>query len=335
MNKSEISISEIAKELGFSPTTVSRALSGRGRVSEKTKKAVEQYIENNGGTPNVRTAKYTDKKTMNIGVCLPAEENYAELPFFTKMLMTLYDFFSVRGYNIVLLKIGQWDIKALKNAVKRHVIDGVVLTRVFENGLDIQYLKEKGVPFVVTGSCEDPEVYQIDVDQRSACRELTSILFKMGIRRTALMSADFSQAVIQLRMNGYNDALQENDIPIERKFLIENAADINVMEKAVMDILRNCLECIICTDDAICISVLNYLQELGVRVPEDIRIASFYNSTILEEQRCEITSIDFDIYEWGKMAGLMLEKQLLGEPCEKKQTLGYKMLLKESTRFNL
>ena len=335
MSKAEISVTEIAKALEVSPTTVSRALSGRGRVSEKTKKSIEEYIANNGGAANVRTSKYTDKKTMNIGVCLPAEEDYAELPFFTKLLMTLYDFFSVRGYNIILLKTGQWNITALTNAVKRHVVDGVVLTRVFENGLDVRYLKEKGVPFVVTGSCNDPDVYQIDVDQRSACRELTSILFKMGIRKTALMSANFSQGVIQLRMNGYKDALQENDMPIERKFLIENAADINVMEKAVMDILRNCLECIICTDDGICISVLNYLKELGVRVPEDIRIASFYNSPILEEQRSEITSIDFDIYEWGKLAGLMLEKQLLGEPCEKKQTLGYKMLLKESTRFNL
>lgn len=335
MNKGGINVSDIARELGIAPSTVSRALSGNGRVSEQTKRAVEDYIANNGGAPNVRTSKYTDKKTMNIGVCLPAEEDYAELPFFTKMLMTLYDFFSVRGYNIILLKTGQWDITALKNAVKKHVVDGIVLTRVFEYGLDIQYLKEKGVPFVVTGSCDDPEVYQIDVDQRSACRDLTNILYKMGIRKTALMSANFTQGVIQLRMNGYMDALRENDIPIERKFLIENAADINVMEKAVMDILRECMECIICTDDGICISVLNYLRELGVRVPEDIKIASFYNSSILEEQNSSITSIDFDIYEWGKLAGMMLERQLSGEEGEKKKTLGYKMLLKESTKFSL
>lgn len=335
MNKGGINVSDIARELGIAPSTVSRALSGNGRVSEQTKRAVEDYIANNGGAPNVRTSKYTDKKTMNIGVCLPAEEDYAELPFFTKMLMTLYDFFSVRGYNIILLKTGQWDITALKNAVKKHVVDGIVLTRVFEYGLDIQYLKEKGVPFVVTGSYDDPEVYQIDVDQRSACRDLTNILYKMGIRKTALMSANFTQGVIQLRMNGYMDALRENDIPIERKFLIENAADINVMEKAVMDILRECMECIICTDDGICISVLNYLRELGVRVPEDIKIASFYNSSILEEQNSSITSIDFDIYEWGKLAGMMLERQLSGEEGEKKKTLGYKMLLKESTKFSL
>lgn len=335
MSKEECSVSEIARALGISSTTVSRALSGNGRVSEKTKKEIENYITEKGITPNVRSGKYTDKKTMSIGICLPAEENYAELPFFIKMLMTLYDFFSVRGYNIILLKTGQTDISALKNAVKKHLIDGVVLTRVFEDGTDAAFLKEKGVPFVVTGSCSDEEVYQIDVDQRSECRELTSILFKMGIRKTALMSADFSQKVIQQRIKGYLDAMRENDILVDRKLMIENATYSNVMEKAVMDILRQCVECIICTDDAICISVLNYLRELGVRVPEDIRVASFYNSSILEEQHSSITSIDFDIYEWGKAAGIMLEKQLLGEPGERKKTLGYKMLLKESTKFSL
>lgn len=335
MHKKEMSVADVAKALEISPTTVSRALSGNGRVSEATKQMIEKYITDNNVKPNVRTTSYTNKKTRNIAVCLPAEEDYAELPFFTKILMAIYDYFSVRGYNIMLIKLGRRDITPLKDAVRRHVVDGVVLTRVFEDGYDIPFLKEKGVPFVVTGSCDDPDVYQIDVDQRRACRELTSILFKMGIRKTALMSASFNQAVSQQRMNGYLDALRENDIPIERKFLIENATEVNVMESAVMDVLRNGLECIVFTDDGICISVLNYLREIGVRVPEDIRIASFYNSSILEKQSCLITSIDFDIYSWGKMAGLMLEKQLLGEPCEKKQTLGYRILLKESTKFDL
>ena len=335
MSNKEIGISEIAEALGISSTTVSRAISGNGRVSEETKAAVAAYIAENKITPRIRRNNYTNKKTMNIGVCLPSEGDYAEMPFFTKILMTLYDYFSVRGYNIILLRTAQWEISALKNAVNHHIVDGVVLTRVFENGIDIQFLKEKGVPFVVVGTYEDEEVYQVDVDQRGACRERASILFKMGIRKTALMSANFTQGVIQSRMNGYLDAVRENDMPIEHKFLIENAADANVMEKAVMDIVREGIECIICTDDGICISVLNYLRELGIRVPEDIRIASYYNSSVLEEQTLAVTSIDFDICEWGKIAGLMLEKQLLGEPGEKRKQMGHKILLKESTKFSL
>ncbi len=335
MSNVEMSIMEIAKALNISTTTVSRAISGNGRVSDETKRQVEQYIAANGITPRVRKATSSKKRTMNIGVCLPIEENYAEMPFFTKMLMTIYDYFSVRGYNIILLKTGQWDITSLINVVKNQLVDGIILTRVFENGLDIQYLKEKQVPFVVTGTYDDEDVYQVDVDQRSACRELSSILFKMGIRRTALMSANFTQRVIKARMDGYLDAVRENDMPIQQRFMIENAGDTNVIEKAVLDILKEGIECIICTDDGICISVLKYLRELGVRVPEDLRIASFYNSSTLEEHDYSITSISFDISEWGKIASSMLEKQLIDEPCEKKKTMGYKILLKESTKFTI
>lgn len=335
MSNVETGILEIAKALNISTTTVSRAISGNGRVSEKTKREVEEYIAANGIIPRVRKTTTSRKKTMNIGVCLPLEENYAEMPFFTKILMTIYDYFSVRGYNIVLLKTGQWEISSLVKAVNNNIVDGIILTRVFENGLDIQYLKEKQVPFVVTGTCEDEEVYQVDVDQRSACRELSSILFKMGIRRTALMSANFTQRVIRARMDGYLDAVRENDMPIQQRFMFENAGDTNVIEKAVLDIVKEGIECIICTDDGICISVLKYLRELGVRVPEDIRIASFYNSVTLEEHNYSITSISFDICEWGKIASGMLEKQLINEPCEKKRLMGYKILLKESTKFSI
>lgn len=328
-------MNEIAQQLNLSPTTVSRAISGKGRVSEQTREMVFTYLQENQIEPHIRTSKYTDKKTKTIGVVLPAEGNYAELPFFTKMLMSLYDYFNVHGYNTLLIRISQENISTLKDVVKRHIVDGVVLTRLLNDESDVKFLKEKEVPFVVTGTCEDKEVYQVDADQRGACRELTNILFKMGIRRTVLMCANRGQKVIQERINGYLDAVRENNMPIESKSIIENAADENVLEKSLLDILKMQIECIICSDDGICISMLNYFQKMGVEVPRDIRVATFYNSSMLEEHNSSITSIDFDIKDWAKQAGAILLKILEGESCERKQSVGYHMLLKESTKFSM
>lgn len=331
--KEESNISKIAQALGLSSTTVSRALSGKGRVSEKTKLLILEYIEKQEIVPHVRRTQYSDKKTMNICVTLPIEEDYAELPFFTRILMTFYDYFHARNYNIIPVKTGQENISALKDIIRHHKVDGVLLTRMLENNAEIDFLKEKGVPFVLTGTSADESVYQVDVQQRSACRELTNILLKMGIRRTALMCADLRQSVTQSRINGYRDAIRENDISLDRRWIIENAADVNVVEKAIGDILKEQIECVICSDDSICVAVLNYLREIGVSVPRDLRIASFYNSRILEEYNASITSIDFDIREMGKVAGGMLVRLMDGETCEKKKVLGYHILLKESTKF--
>lgn len=332
-NEKKMEVSEIAQQLGISATTVSRALSGKGRISETTKKRILTHIEENQIVPHIRTSKYSDKTTMNIAVVVPGDSDYAELPYFTRILMTLYDFFQVRGYNVILIKTQVDDISALKEIVKKHKVDGVVLTRILDNCADIEFLKEKEVPFVVTGTLEDDTIYQVDVDQRSGCHDLTNILFKTGVRKTALFCGNLKQAVSQSRLDGYLDAVRENDLPIEYPLIVENAGDANVLEKAIGDILKEQVECVICSDDGICVSLLDYFRQLGIVVPRDIRVASFFNSMILEEANSSITSIDFDIRELGKAAGGMLVRLLEGEPCEKRKVLGYKILIKESTMF--
>lgn len=333
MENDRLSISEIARELGMSASTVSRAISGRGRVGEETKRRVLDYIAESGRKPHIRVSGFSDKKTMNICVTIPGEGDYAELPYFTRMIMTLYDFFVIRDYNIILVKTRSDDINALRDIIRRHKVDGVILTRVLENMADILYLKEKQVPFVVTGNCRDESVYQVDVDQRGGCHDLVDNLVKMGIRRTALLCGDLRQMVSQDRRDGYLAALRENNIPIERHLIAENAADRNVLEKVVLDILKEQVECIICSDDSICLSLLDYFREIGVVVPRDMRVASFYNSMVLNEYHPAVTSLDFDIREMGKAAGNMLLRLLEGLPCEKRKILGYKLLIKESTNF--
>lgn len=330
--KKKVEISKIAEELGLSPTTVSRALSGRGRVSEATKNKVLKYIEGNKITPHIRTSRFQDKKTMNIAVVLPGEERYAELPYFTRMLMVLYDFFRVRGYHVLLIRTSRDDIAALKDVIKKHKIDGVILTRILDNCMDIKFLQEKEVPFVVVGSIDDDSIYQVDVDQRGGCHELTDILIKKGIRKMAMFCANLKQTVSQSRLNGYLDAMRENDLPIDQHLILEDAGEINVLEKGIEDILKEQVECVICSDDGICITVLDYFRQLEISVPKHIKVASFFNSTLLEESNSSITSINFELNELGKTAGGMLMKLLNGEPCEKKKIVGYKILLKESTQ---
>ena len=330
--KKKVEVSKIAKELGISSTTVSRALSGKGRISEETKNRILEYIEENHIIPQIRTSKFQDKKTMNIAVVLPGEEKYAELPYSTKMLMVLYDFFRVRGYCVLLIRTSWDDLGALRDVVRKHKIDGVILTRILDNCADIKFLQEKEVPFVVVGSVDDDSIYQVDVDQRGGCHDLTDILIKKGIRKMALFCANLRQTVSQSRLNGYLDAMRENDLLIDHHLILEDAGESNVLEKGIEDILKEQVECVICSDDGICITVLDYFRQLGISVPRDIKVASFFNSMLLEESNSSITSINFELDEPGKAAGGMLIKLLTGEPCEKRKILGYKILLKESTQ---
>lgn len=328
----KVNIYEIAQALGLSATTVSRALSGKGRVAETTRNRVREYIAKNAITPCVRNNKYTDKKTGNILVTVPKEKDYALLPFFPQILSSVYDYFSVHGYQVMMAKTSASDIEALKTIVARHKVDGVILTRTITEALDIKFLQEREVPFVAIGSYDDKRVYQVDVDQQSGCRDMTSILLRMGIRDIALFCADRTHIVNRSRFKGFLQAYEDNGLEFDQKMIFDNAGEAFMAERLTEDMLKKGVECILCMDDNICINVLNTLRKNGVRVPSDIKVASFYNSQILNEYYPPISCVDFDIIELGTMASRVLLDLLNGEEKSGKITLGYNVILKESTK---
>ena len=325
-------IYEIAQELGISTTTVSRAISGKGRLSEATRQRVLEYIASRNLDPCVRKRKYTDKKTGNILVTIPAEKDYALLPYFMEILSSVYDYCVIRGFQVMMAKTGANDIDALKTIISKHKVDGVVLTRTITDALDIKFLKERGVPFVAIGSYDDKTVSQVDVGQMSGCRDLTSILLRMGIRKIALFCADRTHVVTKSRLKGFLQAYEDNDLDFDPQMIFDGAGEVFKAEQLTEEMLKKGVECILCMDDNICINVLNTLRKNGVRVPQDIRIASFYNSQVLNEYYPPISCVDFDIKELGTMAARVLLEALDGEEKAGKITMGYNVILKESTK---
>ena len=91
-------------------------------------------------------------------------------------------------------------------------------------------------------------------------------------------------------------------------------------------------DCILCLDDAICSRVLKVLREKHVKVPQDIRIASFYNSSVLENNVPSITSLDFDPKELGMVACRILLDLVEEKEVEGRTLLPYQVVLKESTK---
>lgn len=332
MEQGKVKIKEIAEALELSPTTVSRALSGNGRVSEKTKSLVQEYLNEQNVLPCVHRSAYTDRKTKNILVTVAGESDYGLLPYFSQVIMGAYDFFQPLGYQVLVAKTSETDIAPLKKIIKQHKCDGVILSRTLENALDIEFLQEKGVPFVTIGSYDDNTLYQVDVDQRAGCRELTSQLLKMGNRRIALFCANKKHVVTQSRLAGFLQAYEDNGIDFDSRYLFEDTGYMDVAEACTEKMLKQGMECIICMDDNICLNVLNALRKFKAWIPKDMKVASFYNSRVLEEYYPPISCVNLNINELAKKASEVLYRVLNKEQAEKRILLGYEVLLKDSTR---
>lgn len=332
MGNKNITISDVAEALGVSKTTVSRAISGKGRIGEETKKRVLEYIREYDYKPNVIAKSLAQSKTYNICVVMPGDYALVDLPFFQEAIMGIQEVAAMEEYDILLSISQQDDITGLERVISNRKVDGVVLLRTFEEDRQIEYLLEKKVPFVATGSTRYSEVKQIDHDHESACRELTSIVLMNNNSRIALLGGNERIVVNKRRLNGFKDAFAMAKKPVipELLFLnLENRININ---HAVEEALENKADCILCMDDGICSQVLRKLRQSHIKVPGEVKVASFYNSSVLENNVPSITSLAFDAKELGVVACKNLLSQIEGEEVPSKMLLSYEVILKESTK---
>lgn len=326
-----MTIDDIARELNISKTTVSRAISGKGRIGKKTREKVLQYINENNYRPNAIAKGLAQSRTFNIGFVMPGDYNIVELSFFQKCMWGISSKASGKDYDVIISVVAENDISQLERLVDHHKVDGIILGRTLEKDMAIEYLKKTETPFVVVGSTEDKDVIQIDNDHLAGCSELTGMLLEKGIRKLALIGGIMSHIVNQNRLKGYQEAFVKKGIPIDSRLIYTGIDSREKIEEVVKELLEKEAECILCMDDAICIHVLNALKSENVKVPEEVKVASFYNSRILENNQPAITSLQFDVMKLGAVSCELLFRCIDKVEAANQTLLGYKLVISEST----
>ncbi len=332
ISPSKLTIADIAKELQVSKSTVSRAISGKGRIGKDTVQRVIECIEQHNFKPNSIAKGLADSKTYNIGVAFPADQDFIDTPFFQVCLLGICEVAAAMNYDVVVTTVKETDINLLKRLVEHNKVDGVILTRNFDNDFAISYLKKASIPFVLVGSSEDDMVVQIDNNHMEACENLVSLLIANGVKGIAMIMGDRKHMVNRYRCDGYFLAMRNNKIDIEQELVFADCSSPVFVEQAVHNILKKNAECIVCTDDVICGRVLSVLREEGYSVPEDIKVASFYDSVSMKSNNPPITAIGFDAKELGAIAGKRLIGLIAGDSNKSKTVLDYEIHLRRSTK---
>lgn len=330
--KRNITIADVAEALGVSKTTVSRTISGKGRIGKETRERVLAYIEEHDYKPNAIAKGLAQSKTYNLCVVMPRDYEVVDWNFFQACLFGIQEMAETAGYDILLSMCRMTDISSLERIIANRKVDGVVLMRTFQEDTQIEFLQERGIPFVTTGSTNYKGVTQIDHNHRSACKELTSIILMKGLKKIALVGEDEGYMVTQSRLCGFREAYEEMGIELDESLLYLNPENRVRIDKTVNDILERDVDCILCMDDAVASRVLKVLREKHVSVPEGVRVASFYDSTILENHVPSITSLAFDAKELGRVACRTLLDMVEEKEVQECTLLPYEVVLKESTK---
>ena len=153
-----------------------------------------------------------------------------------------------------------------------------------------------------------------------------------GIKKLALIGGSMEHVVNRTRRKGFEMALMEHGLGKDAGMVYMDCETDSMVEHATDVCLRGEAECIICADDRICAAVLNKLNRDGVSIPDRIKVASFYDSIMLDNYKPAISSLCYDPKELGMVACTTLLDYINGKQVQKKILLGYDIVLKGSTK---
>ncbi len=328
MDKKNVTIADIAQDLGISKTTVSRSISGKGRIGDATRERVLQYIAEHDYKPNMIAKSLANSCTYNIGVIMPENYCMSDAAFFVNCLSGVHAAAAARGYDVLLTVCDNIDLENLERMVARRKVDGVVVMRTFVEDHAIPLLIKKQMPFVVAGSSTIEHVIQIDHKNEEACKKLTELLLSQNLERIALIGSNMHEVVSQKRYQGFLAAHASMGRQVRKELVYTDST--GTVGDAVENILKIGADGVICMDDHICLETLGYLKKADCLIPDQIKVASFFDSPLLENYVPSITTISFDVYKLGLVSGNTLIDVIEKKEVCRRTFVGYQIMRRGS-----
>ncbi|MEC5422947.1 LacI family DNA-binding transcriptional regulator [Virgibacillus sp. C22-A2] len=333
-----VTIKDVAKATGVSPSTVSRVIADNPRISPDTKKKVRKAMKELGYHPNINARNLVVKSTKAIGVIMPSSANTAlQNPFFPEILRGIGSVTHNMQYSM-MLSSGESD-EEIYAEVQRMVygsyIDGVILLYSRVNDRVMNFLQENEFPFVIVGKPYENinKITHVDNDNFAAGKEITRHLIEQGHEKIAFIGGSKDLFVTMDREAGYEAALKEAGLMDCDEYKIHTEFLKSGGREAVEDLLAldNRPTGIVVSDDLMSLGVLSTLEESGVNVPQDISLVSFNNVYLSEITRPALTTVDVNIYELGaQSAKALIEKTVTKTEPSKRIIVPYKIVYRDS-----
>ena len=332
--KPSLTIDDIARELGVSKTTVSRAISGKGRISTATRERVQAYIEEHNYRPNASAKGLAESRTYNLALVLPRDFIKLDVPFIRQTMSAIVDEAFLMGYNVMICLETDTESAPLIRTLDYRKVDGVILTRTVEEDPIVDLLIKRDIPFATLGSLpakyQDKAIVEADHDQIGGCCAFSKAILAGSNAPTALLGNDLHYIVNQSRLTGFRNACQELVIPLERTPIRMGINDLEGCREAVEDLLALGIRRFLCMDEDVCLRAMSVLRSNGLTIPGDAQIASFADTEPLKTADPPVSALHFDSAELGRAACRELIHALNDEPYDSKPLLGYKIRLRHS-----
>jgi DNA-binding LacI/PurR family transcriptional regulator len=333
-----VTIIDVAKRAGVSPSTVSRVISGHSRISPATTKKVKEIMQEMGYHPNVMAKSLVSRTTQTLGIILPrpAEELFLNL-FFSEVIRGIVTQSTRSGYDLMMTTgtSEREEVEAVTRLVKGRRVDGIILLYSRRSDPVIAFLEEQGFPFVLIGRSEEyPDILSVDNNNVQASYDATRHLIAQGHKRIGFVSGPPNLIVSKDRLSGYMQALEEAELEAHSEWIVEGEF-LQESGYRAMSFFMSLPErptALVVIDDVVAFGVLRGLTELGYKVPRDLSLVGFNNISMSELATPPLTSVDIGIYQLGYTASQALIRTIKGETTHQNNLIiPHRLIVRESS----
>lgn len=312
------SIRDVAERAEVSTATVSHVLNGTRYVSPQLTERVQTAMVELDYQPDAVAQSLRRRKTLTLGLLVPS----VEIPFFASVAYSIERSAAANGYNIILCN-SDWEMTTeqghLRDLLARRV-DGLICISASMGATEIGPVIEGGTPVVMfERRMPDVGLDAVGIDNELGAYKATRHLLELGHRRIAVVQGMVISTVSDERLNGYRRALDEASVPVDDTLLFSGNFLPDTGWQATDQFLAQEKRptAIFAFNDLMAFGVLHRLNQLRLRVPQDVAVVGFDDIPLSSYMSPGLTTLRQPLRKMGQRAVDLLLQRIAGEGPEK------------------
>ncbi|KAF0197880.1 MAG: transcriptional regulator LacI family [Bacteroidetes bacterium] len=312
MKSNLISINDIARALGISPSTVSRALKDHPDISTETKRVVKEYAEQVNYRPNALALSLKRQRSNTLGLVIPEIVHH----FFSSVISGIEELAYAKGYRLIICQSNEDYKREVINTqvLLDHRADGILvsMSKSTKDHGHFKDLIDSGIPIVFLDRvCEEVETDRVVTADFEGALLATGHLLERGCRKILHLASPQHLLIGKLRLEGYLKALANFGIEKDPAYILQCDTRQEVLDlKDQILRLAPEIDGIFAVNDFTAIAAMQLLQENGYKIPGDIAVTGFGNDPIASIANPPLTTVEQRGFEMGRQAVEILIRRI-------------------------
>ncbi len=312
MKSNLISINDIARALGISPSTVSRALKDHPDISTETKRIVKEFAEQVNYRPNALALSLKRQHSNTLGLIIPEIVHH----FFSSVISGIEELAYAKGYRLIICQSNEDYHREVINTqvLLDNRVDGIFISmsKTTKDHGHFKDLIDSGIPLVFFDRVsEEVETDRVVTADFEGALLATSHLLERGCKKILHLASPQHLLIGRLRLEGYQKALANYGILQNQDFILpcDTRKEVFDMKEKILNLAPE-IDGLFAVNDFTAIAAMQLLQENGYKIPENIAVTGFGNDPIASIASPPLTTIEQRGFEMGRQAVEILIRRI-------------------------